>query len=80
MAYQALGGPEEVIEADAQADVLDDLVGILGVDIVLYGHGALLGEILWRDLDEIGNLGLDRAGWTSEDNWSGGGRSVVTHE
>ena len=59
MANEALRGPEEIIEANTEAYVLDDLVRVLGVDIVLYGHCALLGEVLWRDLDEIGDLGLN---------------------
>lgn len=45
MADQALGRPEQVVHADAQADLLDHPVGVLGVDVVLDGDAALLVEL-----------------------------------
>lgn len=78
MAYEALRGPEEIIEADAEANVLYDLVRVLGVDIILYGHRALLGEILRRDLDEIGNLGLNRRSVRMQLERPGGGRGLTS--
>jgi hypothetical protein len=43
------------------------LVGVLGIDVVFDRGPALLGEVLWRDLDEIGNLGLRMAGVSYRD-------------
>lgn len=58
MADEALRGPGEIVEADAEADFLDDFVGVLGVDVVLDGLHALLVEVLGGDLNQICDLGL----------------------
>ncbi len=63
LADQALRGPENVPQADAQADLLHHLVGVLGVDVVLDGDVALLPEVVGRNLHQVGYLGLEgRAG------------------
>lgn len=59
MTDQALGCPGEVIETDAKANLLDDLIGILGVDVVLDGLHALLVEVLGSDLDQICDFCLE---------------------
>lgn len=60
MADEALRGPEQVVHADAQANLLDHPVGVLGVDVVLDGNAALLLELRRCDLHQIRNLGLQR--------------------
>jgi hypothetical protein len=61
MADQSLGCPQKVIHADAEADLLDDSVRVLGVDIVLDGNPTVLLELRWRDLHQIRNLCLQAA-------------------
>lgn len=51
VADEAFGCGQEIVHANAEADLLDHLVGVLGVDVVLDGFGAGLGEVLGRDLD-----------------------------
>lgn len=58
MADEALGGPGEVVETNAEANLLNDLVGILGINVVLDGLDTLLVEVLWGDLDQICDFGL----------------------
>lgn len=65
MADQALGRPEQVVEADAEADLLDDLVGVFRVDVVLDGRDALLTKVVGRDLHEICDFCLFVSSWVS---------------
>ena len=58
MADEALGGPQQVVHAYAEADLLDHAVGVLGVDVVLDGDPALLVELRRRDLHQVRDLGL----------------------
>lgn len=53
MADEAFRGPGEIVEANAETNLLDNLVGILGVDVVLDGLDALLVEVLGGDLDQV---------------------------
>lgn len=39
---------------------MNDLVGVLLVDIIFNCHGTELGEVLGRDLDQIGESRLGR--------------------
>lgn len=56
---KSIGGLEQVVHADAEADFLNYFVCILAVDVVFDGFGTWLLEILWGDLDEIGYGGQD---------------------
>lgn len=58
MADEAFGGPQQIIEADAEANLLNDLIRVLCVDIIFDGGDTLLAEVLWRDLYQVGDLGL----------------------
>lgn len=58
MSDQPLGRPQQIVHADAEADLLDHAVRVLGVDVVLDGHAAVLLELRWRDLHQIRDLGL----------------------
>lgn len=58
MANEALGGPQDIIQAHAQPDLLNDLVGVFGVYVVLYRDDARLREVLWCNLHQVGDLGL----------------------
>jgi hypothetical protein len=58
MTYKTLRCPEQIVHTDTKADLLDDPIGILRIDIVLYGDPAVLLKLSWGDLYQIGNLGL----------------------
>jgi hypothetical protein len=58
MADETFRCPEEVVKADAEANLLDDLVREFLVDVVLDGVNAVLGEVFWCDLHQVGELGL----------------------
>lgn len=58
MTYQPLGRPEQVVHADAEANLLDDSVGVLGVDVVLYGYPAVALELCRCNLHQICDLCL----------------------
>lgn len=60
VADETLGGGEDVVQADAEADFLDDLVGIFGVDVIGQRVDARLLEVFWGDLDQVGDCGLAR--------------------
>lgn len=45
-------------QGDKADAAIADLVGIFGVDVVLDGDHAMLGEVLGRNLYQIRNLGL----------------------
>jgi hypothetical protein len=55
LADQALGRLEQVPEANAQPDVLEDLVGVFCVDVVLDGVCTGLSKVFGRNLDHVGN-------------------------
>lgn len=59
VADESFRSPEQVIEGNAEANLLYHLVGILGVDVVLYCDDALFLKVLWGNLDEIRNFCLD---------------------
>lgn len=50
MPNEPLRRPQKIIHADAEADLLDDAVRVLGVDVVLDGYAAVLLELRRRDL------------------------------
>lgn len=58
MSNETFGSPQQIIETNAKANFLDDLIGIFGVDVVFNGMHALFVEILWNDLDQVRNFGL----------------------
>lgn len=58
MTYESLGGPQKIVHAYAEADFLDHLICVFGVDVVFYGLEAVLGEVGRCDLDQIGDFGL----------------------
>lgn len=58
MADQTLRGPEQVVEADTETDLLDDLVRIFRIDIVLDCHNAALPKVIGRDLDKVRDFRL----------------------
>lgn len=65
-------GLEQVVDADAESDVLyhlarsavdrsngeHHLIGVFGVEVVLYGFSAVLAEVLGSNLDEVRDGGL----------------------
>ena len=51
IADQSIRSLEEIIETDAETDVLDDFVCVFRVDIVLETLDVSFLEILWFDLD-----------------------------
>lgn len=58
MTDETLGSPQQVIHADAEADLLNDSVGVLGIDTVLYSEVTGRAEVFWRNLHQVGNLSL----------------------
>lgn len=60
MADQAIRRLQQVVETNTQANLLNDLVGVLLVDIIFNCHGTELGEVFGRDLDQIGKSRLGR--------------------
>jgi hypothetical protein len=58
MSDESFGSREQVVEADAEADLLDHFVGILGVNVVFYCLACFFVEVFWMDLDKVCNLGL----------------------
>lgn len=58
MADETLRGPLQVVQTYAEADFLDDLVGVFGIDVVLNGFLAPLGEVCRRNLHQVGDFGL----------------------
>ena len=58
MADQALGRPKQVIHANTQANLLDDTIGVLGIDVVLDSDSAMLLELCRCNLHQIRDLGL----------------------
>jgi hypothetical protein len=49
---------KEVVEAYAKTNLLDDFVGILGIDVVLNSLSSIFTKIFWGDLNKVGDLGL----------------------
>lgn len=49
---------EDVPQADAEANIVDDLVCVFGVDLVFECVDRALGEVLWVDYHEVGERGL----------------------
>lgn len=58
MADQAFGCPEQIVEANAEADLLDNLVRVLCIDVVLDGHNTPFPKVVGRNLDKVCDLGL----------------------
>lgn len=48
----------EQADGDEGAAERADLIRVLGIDIVLDSIYASLGEIFWRNLNQVGDLGL----------------------
>lgn len=59
MANETLRCPGEIVETDAEANLLNHFVGIFGIDVVFNSLHALLVEVLGGDLDQIRNFCLD---------------------
>lgn len=49
---------EDVPQADAEANIVDDLVRVFGVDLVFECVDRALREVLWVDYHEVGERGL----------------------
>lgn len=49
---------EDVPQAYAEANIVDDLVRVFGVDLVFECVDRALGEVLWVDYHEVGERGL----------------------
>ena len=58
MSNKPFGCGEQVVEADTKANLLDDFVGVFGVDVVFYCLACFFVEVFWMDLDKVCNLGL----------------------
>lgn len=58
MPDESLGCPENIIDADAETNLLDDPVRVLRIDVVLYGYHAVALELSGCDLHQIRNLCL----------------------
>lgn len=60
MANEAFRCPSDIVQADTETDLLDDLVGVFRIDVVLNGVHALFVKVLWRYLDQVRNFCLGR--------------------
>ena len=62
MSDQAFRAAEDVVEAQAEPDFVNNLVCVFGIDVVFESLRAGLFKVLWRDLYEIrnGNLSVMR--------------------
>lgn len=58
IANQSVRGRSQVVHADAQADLLDDLIGVFCIDVVLDDLRVALLQVRCMDLYEVGDLGL----------------------
>lgn len=58
MANETIRGFQNIIDADAKADLLNHFVGIFCVDIVYYTLRTGFLKIFGRDLDQIGDGSL----------------------
>ena len=58
MTNQSFRCRKEVVKAYTETNFLDDFVGILGIDVVLNSLSRIFAEILWSDLNKVGDLGL----------------------
>ena len=58
MADQSFRSIEEIVETDAETDLLNDFVCIFGVDVVFNGLSCIFAKVFWGDLDKVRNLGL----------------------
>lgn len=63
MANQAFRGRQKIIETDTETNLLDDFVGIFGIDVVFNGLGSVFAEIFWDDLDKVRDFCLYRCQW-----------------
>ena len=60
MSNQSFRRRQEVIETDTETDLLDDLVGIFGINVVFNSLSSIFVEIFRDNLDQVGNFGLAR--------------------
>jgi hypothetical protein len=51
MSNQSFGSRQQVIQTDAETDLLDYFVGVFGVDVVLYCLACFFVEVFRVDLD-----------------------------
>lgn len=58
MTDEPVGGRENIVQTDAEADLLDDFVGVLEVDVVFDGYLGVLVEVFGFDLDQVRDFGL----------------------
>ena len=58
MTDQSFRRGKEVVEADAKTNLLDDFVGVFGIDIVFNSLGGIFAKVFWGDLDKVHDLGL----------------------
>lgn len=58
MADESFRCRQEVVEADTESDLLDDLVGIFGIEVVFYCLSWVFAKVFWHNLDQVRNLCL----------------------
>lgn len=51
MTDQSFGRGQEIVEADAETNLLDHLVRIFCVDVVFYCLSRVFAKVFWYDLD-----------------------------
>lgn len=58
MANQSFRRREKVVDAYTESDLLDNFVGIFGIEVIVDSINRFLPKIFWRDLNQIGDLCL----------------------
>ena len=59
MSDQSLRCREQVIETDAETNLLDHFVGVFGVDVVFYCLLCFFVKVFWVDLDQVRDFCLE---------------------
>ena len=59
MPNQPLGCREQIIETDAEPNLLDHLVRVFGIDVVFYCLTCFFVEVFRVYLDKVRNFGLE---------------------
>jgi hypothetical protein len=70
MPNQPLGCREQIIETDAEPNLLDHLVCVFGIDVVFYCLTCFFVEVFRVDLDKVRNFGLESVRYSLEKNTS----------
>lgn len=58
MSNESLRRGQKVVQTHTQADLLDHLVGVLGVDVILDGEGSVFLKVFGHDLHKVGDFSL----------------------